>query len=981
MYLIFGVWVSAVMFAITGLGGCDCDGGITSKLDPKIQATPKVVIFETVEIGDKLTRSVVIKNIGLGELRITELKIVNESAGEPYSLLTKLDLPLVIEPDKTIALSVVYEPKLAGSAIGHILIISNAENTEADGSFKVSLRSSELAPDIAADPNPLDFGDVDPLTPAVKSLNILNRGQTALTLHGAQFLSNREAEFEIKTELTYPLEIAPGKSLSVDIKYSPKKPVADEVWEISNDSTGSPRYAVRLVGRIAAPDIEVEPTRLDFNSTMIGHKDVKTFEIRNKGTLQLEVSAVELDSSSSAEFELINLPSFPLIIEAGKSVSIEVQYHSQDTTDDAGFVKIASNDPDSPEVRVELVASARGCDLKAVPTALHFTQRDRKQLSIINQGNLPCTYKAASFSASTSKEFSFFLPPPVAQPIQPGQKLDFLIQFTPTDANDKQGELLIDSDDPDEPQIIVQLSSKLSSANPCELKVTPSIVQFGFVGTGNSRQLPLTFANEGFGDCIISQANISPNPDNAFALLETIPAQGRMIQSGSTIKMNVSFTPTKSSVYEGELQLHSNDTQNSITKIKLSGSSGVLCIEVMPDPLDFGSVKVGCSSAKQKLEIFNICNQTVDVTGVQFGANTNQKGRQFRIVSTGGMFPKTLKFSQSFTIELAYVPTDLAADIGTLEIANTAPNQSPILATLRGQGVDTDEQKDVFKQLQKPEIDILLVVDDSGSMSSSQANIANNFDSFIQWASTLQVDFHIGVTTTDTTVNKPPDIVKGCLRGNTKIITPQTPNMKSEFMKNVKVGTTGSATERGLEASYMALTTPELTGCNAGFYRQDAALSVIYVSDEPDQSLQTVNFYINFLINLKGPRNPDKIRASAIGPYTEADCQRRGDCRYYAVAQALRGVYDHIKTNNWANTLSNLGAITFGYRTQFFLSRPADPTSIQVKVNGVIVNNAPDKGWTFDASANSVNFGKQAVPPAGATIEITYKAFCLPPPP
>ena len=149
--------------------------------------------------------------------------------------------------------------------------------------------------------------------------------------------------------------------------------------------------------------------------------------------------------------------------------------------------------------------------------------------------------------------------------------------------------------------------------------------------------------------------------------------------------------------------------------------------------------------------------------------------------------------------------------------------------------------------------------------------------------------------------------------------------------------------------------------------------------DEPDYSTQPVNFYINFLRSLKGLRHPDKIRASAIGPYNTSTCQSRGNCRYYAVAQALRGIYSHITSNNWGSTLSNLGAVTFGYRSQFFLSRPADPKTIVVKVNGQTIPQGGSNGWTYDASNNTVNFGKGAVPAAGALIEISYSALCLPP--
>lgn len=971
-YSLWRIGMLAMFVLLAGasmMAGCDCQDSPSVSLEAEIQSIPKTLVFESVPIGQQLTREVVIKNIGRGGLIIQELKIVNESAGEPFKLLTQKDLPLEIGPGKSERLQIRYEPKRAGIAKGHIRTVSNAKNSDSEGVYKIDLRSTELSADISVTPNPVDFGAVKPNDTKTMKVKIQNRGSAVLELQGATFEKNVEKEFEIVTTLAYPVEIDPGKSIEMEISYSPKKQQADEYLILRNNSKSSSRFRLHLVGGMAAPDIEVRPLKLVFDKTAVGTKGTKSFEIINNGSDVLTVTGIALDAQTSADFDLPTLPTFPLSIEPKKSKKIDVDYNSSDTKNDTGTVKIASNDPDSPEVKVELEAKAQGCNLIAAPTQLHFVKADRKQVSIINQGNRPCTYKGAYFSKTTTKEFSFFLPPPAAQVISPGQKLDFLVKFSPTDAKDDTGELVIESDDPDSPMLKVKLTSKLASANLCELVPKPTILQFGFVATGRSRQLPVVLTNNGYGDCFVTKLTISPNPGNSYSVRTQIPAQGQVVPSGSNFSINIALTPSQAGTLSGELVITSNDSRGKPIKVKLVGSSGKLCLEALPDPLDFGAVKVGCSSGRQPLEIFNVCNSSVSVTGLKFGANTNRTQVEFSIKSAP-TFPRPVPFGQSITVQLAYVARDLGADLGTLEIANTLVGQSPIIVTLRGEGVNTDAQKDVFKQLNKPQIDILFDVDDSCSMSNDQSNLANNFNSFVRWASTLQVDFHIGVITTDATRGR------GCLRGTPKFLTPQTPSLTTVFARNVRVGTSGSASERGLETSRQALTAPALTGCNNGFYRQNASLSIVYISDEPDQSPQAVNFYINFLRSLKGVRNPDKIRASAIGPPLTS-CRSRG-CRYEAVTKQLRGIYASITSANWGATLSNLGAVTFGYRTQFFLSRPADPKTIQVKVNGKVIPQGAT-GWTYDANNNSVNFTKNAVPAAGALIEISYNALCLPP--
>ncbi len=966
----FGMLLLLALMAVTVIAqGCDCNNGIPLSIEAEIQSIPKALIFESVPIGNKLTREVIIKNTGRGELKISALSVVNETAGTPFSLLTKKTLPLVIQPGKTVSLRVRYEPKRAGSAKGYIKTISNAKNADAKGVFPIPLRSTELSAVISVVPNPVEFGAVKPGDKVTKTITVRNKGAAVLQIFGAEFEKNIEKEFAIETNLAFPLDIAPGKSVTVKISYTPKKPIADENLILRNNTKASPTYPVRLVSKIAAPAIEIKPLKLVFDTTAVGTKDTKSFVIFNKGTIRLEIKGITLGSGTSQDFDLPNLTTFPLMIEPGKSAKIDVQYISTDTKDDTGTVKVTSNDPNSPELKVELAAKAQGCNLVSVPTQLHFTKGERKQVTIVNQGNRPCTYKGAYFSKTTSKEFSFFLPPPSAQILGPGQKLDFLVKFSAQDAKDDKGEMVVDSDDPDSPQLKIPLSSKLASTNPCELVPKPTILQFGFLSTGRSRQLPVVVTNHGFGDCFVTKLTFSPNPSNVFSTNTKLPPQGQVIPSGSKLTVTVAFTPSRAGSFQGTMVLTSNDSRGKPITIKLVGSSGTLCLEALPNPLDFGSVKVGCSSSRRPLEIFNVCKKTATVTKIAFGKTTNTKSQEFRIKAAPNL-PKTIPFGQSMTVQLSYVARDLGPDLGTLEISNNLVGQSPILAGLRGEGVSTDAQKDVFRQLKNPQIDILFDIDDSGSMGNDQSNLARNFQSFIAWASKLKVDYHIGVITTDTRG-------RGCLRGTVKVVTPNTPNLSSVLAANVRVGTRGSPTERGLETSYLALSSPSLTGCNKGFYRPNASLSIVYVSDEPDYSTRIVNFYINFLRSLKGLRHPDKIRVSAIGPPTTT-CQRKG-CRYRAVVQALRGIYSHITSTNWGSTLSSLGAVTFGYRSQFFLSRPADSKTIRVKVNGQSVSQGGNNGWTYDATNNSVNFGKGAVPAAGTLIEISYNALCLPP--
>ena len=141
-------------------------------------------------------------------------------------------------------------------------------------------------------------------------------------------------------------------------------------------------------------------------------------------------------------------------------------------------------------------------------------------------------------------------------------------------------------------------------------------------------------------------------------------------------------------------------------------------------------------------------------------------------------------------------------------------------------------QTEVFYQAATDEIDILWVIDNSLSMSDEQDKIAAEFKSFITSIEDYNLQFHIGVITTDVDDTNQ----RGKLQGDSTILTPETENYEAEFKRLVKVGTDGSDKEAGIDAAEFALTEPLINNYNQGFLRDGATLSIIYVSDENDCS-------------------------------------------------------------------------------------------------------------------------------------------------
>ena len=206
-----------------------------------------------------------------------------------------------------------------------------------------------------------------------------------------------------------------------------------------------------------------------------------------------------------------------------------------------------------------------------------------------------------------------------------------------------------------------------------------------------------------------------------------------------------------------------------------------------------------------------------------------------------------------------------------------------------------------IEEISKP-VDLLFMVDNSGSMEEEQNNLAANFGIFIDLLLLTPADFRIAVVSTDMI----DPLQSGRFQakaGNPKVLGRNTQNLKQVFTENAKLGTLGDGFEKGLGAVEAALTAPLITGENAGFLRPDAVLGIIYLSDEEDCShepgvipefngdecvqnlarMTPVQHYVDALKRLKN-NDAGKIFVAAItGPdlkpgVDRLDCSQNSQC-------------------------------------------------------------------------------------------------------
>jgi hypothetical protein len=173
-------------------------------------------------------------------------------------------------------------------------------------------------------------------------------------------------------------------------------------------------------------------------------------------------------------------------------------------------------------------------------------------------------------------------------------------------------------------------------------------------------------------------------------------------------------------------------------------------------------------------------------------------------------------------------------------------------------------------------IDILFVVDNSGSMGEEQTNLATNFPQFLTLIEASGLDWRVAITTTgmDYTYNQetfpglPPIPISQDGGDNGAMLQPSGCNMTRRWIaKNdanaaqsfacaANVGTGGPSDEMPLAAMRAAFDERVTDGTNAGFRREDALLAVVFLTDENDCSYEqpiTLPFAQSFCESMTEP--------------------------------------------------------------------------------------------------------------------------------
>jgi len=513
---------------------------------------------------------------------------------------------------------------------------------------------------------------------------------------------------------------------------------------------------------------------------------------------------------------------------------------------------------------------------------------------------------------------------------------------------------------------ISQITEKVEPGETTpEIEVDPTHHSYGALSAGSETQdVVINIENIGNGELNISNIYLHSGTSN-FSITSS-PAG--IVDSLDSVELIVSYSPGTYETNYDTISIVSNDEDEPIVNITLDGSGDAPVITLTPDYHDFGSVFLGCDDTIS-IEVGNVGNSNLIISDIEFFATVPVDFSMQDYEQSWGSLPIVISPGDTIDLNVDYLPLDDLDDSSYIEITSNDPASPVVNSDQDGLGDYEAWVTDAFIQDGTVDVDILFVIDNSGSMGSNQTNIKNNFDTFMNAFTAAGVSYQIALITTD----------NSSFVGD--VITNATPDPVTAFNDQIdSIGTRGSAYEKGLWYAYESTTTGDASsGSSMGFLRSAARLVVVYVSDEGDYSHQTYGsggsttmLPTDYSASLRALKSSSSlVVAHGIAGDYPSGCSTNGGAQfgdgYYDVVTDLGGTFMSICASDWSATMDTLARESLA-QLAFALSDSPIEDTIFVSVDGV-----PSTDWTYEASSNTVIF--TVSPPDGSDILIDYAVW------
>ncbi|MFQ6094047.1 MAG: choice-of-anchor D domain-containing protein, partial [bacterium] len=630
-----------------------------------------------------------IYNGGTGVLTILEVTSDNFEFS-----VTSPSFPQDVAPDDSLKVVVTFSPSLEGPRSASVSISSNDPD---EGLISLSLTGGGTSVDIELSATDHDFNTVRVGSSSDWPVAIYNLGVDDLTVFD---IVSDHSDFGVAYP-SFPQIVSPAGSLEVILRFQPASMgTLTATLTLTCDDPDEGTILLGVTGVGVAPDIQLSAISHDFGDVEVGTSEGWLLTLFNVGTVDLTVSTV---SSDNEDFT-VTFPPFPQTIQPGGDLEVIISFVPSNVGERAASLTISSDDPfDST-----LVISLNG---RGVPSAtLHVGQGSGAPgstgnpvpLLLTNRTSvmaLRCilTYNASKLQISnvsptvrTDRMGIFTWSEPLAgkvvlliedltgREIMPGAGpvanllFDVASPVFPTEEPLTLSNVALYDPDGEDIFTLFDEPGSFTIIAP-EITLSATSHTFGSVVLGNSVTWTLEILNDGTVDLAVTGVT-STHSD--FSVLT--PSFPQTVAPGGSLEVAVRFTPTSLGPVAGAITVVSDDPDEGLLSVPVTGEGVVPHIELSAYSHNYGEVVLETPSS-WSMKVYNTGTADLVVTRVTVDR------ADFAVTSPP--FPQTVEASDSLTVAVGFSPSSLGTITGTLTIFSNDPEQGELSVFLTGVGI------------------------------------------------------------------------------------------------------------------------------------------------------------------------------------------------------------------------------------------------------------------------------------------------------
>lgn len=284
-----------------------------------------------------------------------------------------------------------------------------------------------------------------------------------------------------------------------------------------------------------------------------------------------------------------------LVVQPGHSLTFVLNYHPTSDEAASGSFDFRSNDATYGNASIEIVSEERAPEITVTPGEIDFgrvavgSTTDPQEIIVGNIGQEALlidsmTVSGSGFTVTLDDQDVVAHPEVLADPdgdgnpgLAPDGQFALKVTFSNSLEGPAEGQLTINSNDPESPTVVVKL--KANGASPC-IRVSPTGedgLMFGGVPLDGHLQKPITIESCGGQPLRIESIAMTEDSDAAIALVADSVPQLPALMPAMTIgqplpnrNIKLECSPTEASAYGGWVEVKSNDPVNPSVRVRVT---------------------------------------------------------------------------------------------------------------------------------------------------------------------------------------------------------------------------------------------------------------------------------------------------------------------------------------------------------------------------------------------------------------------------